>query len=283
MTFYFKRLIRLFFFGNFFISSGAVALVYCTSFELSIKKIPSAYIALVFFSTLFIYNLQRFFITKSTIPLFDNERKQWIQKNKNTVGGIILLSGIATAIFYFYIPQPVFVPLLPLFIISLTYFLPPFNLRKRPWAKTFVLALVWTGTTAFLPIVLAGLSLSNIVTVLHLLSRFFFMTSICMVFDLRDLETDKKEGANTIALIFGEQKTVLFALLFMLLHAVCVSIEYATNSIPGGIAGALILSAFVNGVVVALSNQKRGEFFFIAGIDGTIIIQWLCLLVVTIS
>ena len=277
---YFKNLIQLIFFGNFFISSGAVALVYCTYIELSTKDIAPAYYGLVFSSTLFIYNLQRFFITKSTTEVLDNERKQWIQKNKHTVAGIIFFSGVATAVFYFNISQPVFLSLLPLFIISLAYFLPPFHLRKKPWAKTVVLALVWTGTTAFLPIVLSGLSLSNTASVLHLLSRFFFMTSICMVFDLRDLETDKKDGANTIALMYGEQKTVLIALLFMLLHAVCTGIEYATNTISGSIAYALILSALINGVVVGLSNQKRGEFFFIGGIDGTIIIQWLSLFVV---
>jgi 4-hydroxybenzoate polyprenyltransferase len=277
MPLFLQKIIRLFFFGNLFISCGAVALVHCTCMEMGIVNITPYYYGLVFFSTLFIYNLQRFFIANKLPPQV-NERKQWIQKNKYTILALIIAGAGGSMICYLLFTESILLPLLPFFMLSLAYFFPPFELRKKTWAKTITLALVWTGSTAFLPIILSGQNIYQWSFIIHLISRFCFMASICMVFDLRDIKTDKEENATTIALVIGERKTVLLALGFMLMHGIFAVIEYAAHSISIELLIALLAAALLNALIVGNTNIKKGEYYYIAGIDGTIIIQWLCML-----
>ena len=271
-------LLRLFFFGNFFIATGAIALTHCSSLELIDIDIHPAYYGLVFCSTLFIYNLQRFFITntKNTV-LLEHTRRWWIQKNKKTILIILGISFTGIFVFFVLLQQSIFLKLFPLFILSLAYFLPPTELRKKPWAKTFVLSLVWTGSTAYLPMVLNDIPVYTLPSLLHLFSRFFFMTGICMIFDLRDIHSDKKEGTQTIALVIGESNTRRLCVVFMLLHGIIILIQYQMCYLLAPAAILLVLSVIINTWMVANAGSKSSEYYYIAGIDGTIIIQWLFL------
>lgn len=72
-----------------------------------------------------------------------------------------------------------------------------FFLRKIAVGKTIFLAFAWTHVTAILPLVINNNQLTN-TEIGFVVNRFFFIYAICILFDYRDRENDKKEGVKTL-------------------------------------------------------------------------------------
>ena len=82
----------------------------------------------------------------------------------------------------------------------------PFShLKKIAVGKTIFLALVWTHTTAILPLVLSNSEWQN-EHFLFAVNRFFLIYPICILFDYRDREDDRKEGIKSMITFFPEKK-----------------------------------------------------------------------------
>jgi hypothetical protein len=82
---------------------------------------------------------------------------------------------------------------------------PPFNhLKKIAVGKTIFLSLVWTHTTAILPLVLSNVHWQD-QHFLFVINRFFLIYPICILFDYRDREEDKREGIKSMITHFSEK------------------------------------------------------------------------------
>ena len=80
----------------------------------------------------------------------------------------------------------------------------PFHLlRKVAIGKTIYLSFVWMYVTSLLPILLDGRI--TVAGILFCCSRFFLIYAICILFDYRDRENDKREGIRSMITYFGEQ------------------------------------------------------------------------------
>jgi len=66
-------------------------------------------------------------------------------------------------------------------------------LRKIAYGKTIFLTLAWTYITAVLPLLITDTKIDT-PHILFCVNRFFLIYSICILFDLRDRESDQKEG-----------------------------------------------------------------------------------------
>ena len=166
----------------------------------------------------------------------------------------------------------------PLLLLSLLYFLPFVKLRKNPWLKLLTLVLVWTMVTAVVPILLSSIEFFTKNIFLHILTRFCFMTAICIPFDIRDLQIDKTDAVSTIPHLMGENKARWLAFGFMLLYIVLIISEYAFGNINSKIFTTLIIYSVACSVLVLMSNSRRSEYFYIAGIDGTMVLQGVLLM-----
>lgn len=168
----------------------------------------------------------------------------------------------------------------PLLILSLLYFLPFVKLRKNPWLKLFTLVLVWTMVTAVLPILLCSVDSFTKNNFMHIFERFCFMVGICIPFDIRDLQIDKTDSVSTIPHLIGENKARWLAFGFMLLYIVLIITEYTFGIMSLKIFITLMLYAAISTVLVLMSNSKRSEYFYVAGIDGTMVLQGVLLMMV---
>lgn len=157
------------------------------------------YIGFVFFSTLCSYSFHWYFSTETMLP---SDRTNWLQKFRYVHGLLFLtgLAGIAFYIFYLLIYWPW---LMAAAVATFLYSAPKIpnrylrQLRKAALGKTIFLAAVWTYVTTVLPLIISGREWEPSFT-LFIISRYFLVYAICILFDYRDKEDDKAAGIRSL-------------------------------------------------------------------------------------
>ena len=265
-------------FGNIYVALGAVCLIQSSVIQLEFTDHLFTYSLLVFFATLFVYNFQRIFYKSPTENNLCSIRRKWILKNKITIKTLTLIGIAGVAITFFFNNYNILLYLSPLLILSLIYFLPFVKLRKTPLLKLLTLVIVWTMATAVIPILLVSIDPFTKNNLLHILVRFCFMMAICIPFDIRDLEIDKADSISTLPLLLSENIARWMAFGFMMLYIFLIIPEYIFSMINIKVFIALLVSAAISTVLVLMTNSKRSEYFYVAGIDGTMILQGVLLM-----
>lgn len=260
-------------FGNVYVALGATCLVQSSVIQLQLKDSLPAYPSLVFFATLFVYNFQRIFYSQQPNTALHSVRRNWIFNHLTLIKLLAFVGFIGVAISFFYTGTQLLFYLFPLLILCLAYFIPFIKLRKHPFLKLLTLVSVWTTVTAVIPILLKNQSLCDTKNFIHICIRFCFMLGICIPFDIRDLKIDEADAISTLPQLIGENKTRWLAIAFMILYDTLIIVVYCFHFFTLSVFGALFFSAILNTVLVALSSSKRSEYFFVAVIDGTMILQ----------
>lgn len=275
-----KRVLNFILFGNIFVAVGASCLVLSSCIQLRNNNHLFYYSILVFFATLFIYNFQRIFYKPQIDKSLHSIRRKWIFENQNTIKLLALIGFLGVAITFFFNDFKIIFYLSPLLLISIAYFAPQIKLRKNPWFKLLTLVSVWTMVTAVVPILLNSEQHTLNENILHILLRFCFMIAICIPFDIRDFKIDKADDVKTLPHVLGENQTRWLALLFMFFYIFLIVLENNFGMINIHIFIGLILSAFINTILVFMSSSKQSEYFFVAALDGTMILQGIFLLMI---
>lgn len=269
----FKRFFDLLLFGNIYVAAGAVCLVQSTRIQLGYTDHLIHYSLLVFFATIFIYNFQRIFYKPEKDISLHSIRRKWIFSNQLSIKILAGLGLTGVAITFFYNDPFILLYLSPLFLLSIAYFIPFIKLRQHPWFKLLTLVIVWTMVTALVPVLLGPIELFAKENLLHILIRFAFMMAICIPFDIRDLEIDKADKVSTLPQVMGVERTRWIAVVFMFLYIFLIIPEYLLGMFNIPVCIALFLSAFINTILVFMSSPSRNEYFYVAVLDGTMILQ----------
>lgn len=279
---FFKRLFDFILFGNIYIALATVCLIQSTSIQLGLNNHLLYYSALSFFATLFIYNLQRIFYSPHKDKSLLSIRRKWVFENQFSIKLLCIIGFLGVAITFFFNDYKIIFYLSPLLLLSIAYFLPFIKLRQNPWFKLLTLAIVWTTVTAVIPATLCNIDLFSSNFILHFFVRLTFMIAICIPFDIRDIEIDKKEKIFTVSQKLGENETRWIAFLFMILNVFLITAEFQAGTLSEKIFIALLISAIINSILVYMSSSKRSEYFYTALLDGTMILQGGLLLLTTI-
>ena len=277
---FFKRFFDFILFGNIYVALGAVCLIQSSLIQLQTSNFLLPYSFLTFFATLFIYNLQRIFYSRQKENSIGSIRRKWIFENQFSIKLLCIIGFIGVVITFFFVDYKIIFYLSPLLILSIAYFLPSIKLRKNAWFKLLTLSLVWTMATAVVPMILSDVPLSCFPAQLHIFVRFTFMIAICIPFDIRDFDIDKEDNISTIPHILGETATRWIAFAIMLFYILLIMTEHSIWMFDRATYYGLMISAIINTLLVLLSNSKRGEYFYVAMIDGTMILQGVILMVV---
>ncbi len=266
-----KRISDTILFGNIYIALGTVCLIQSSIIQIKHSDHLIAYSLLAFFATLFVYNFQRIFY-KAPNRETASVRRVWIAEHPLLIKILAAIGFIGSGISFFFNDYRILLYLLPLLALSILYFLPFVKLRKNPWLKLLTLVTVWTMVTAVVPIATGNVAF-NQNTLLHISVRFIFMIAICIPFDIRDLHLDKEDAVITIPHLIGENRARWLAFACMLIYGILIMAEYTFSMIDLKVMAALITCAVISAVIVLLSTTKRNEYFYVAGIDGTMLIQ----------
>ncbi len=287
MTF-FKKIFKTFLFSNIYVSLAATLLTYQTFILLKIdNEIKIEYSLFVFFATVFLYNLQRVFLSKHYREEGASARQKWILQNKFLLLILLSVSFLGITICIERIGFILIWMAAPFFVLSVFYFLPFIKLRSVIGIKSMTVSVVWAAITVSLPFVLSQTDLSSTIIsslfskqhLLLFLERFFFILPLAIVFNIRDIETDKRNNVVTIATVYGVKKTINISYITVLIFMAIVFAEHITGFYDAKILTALLISGISTSLLLALHKKLDGELYYVFGIDGLMILQALLIII----
>lgn len=273
-------------FSNLFIAICAVAQSLVTYHLL--KAEPSKYVlAFLFFSTLLIYNLAVLLAKPKAPQNSPFKRVRWIFEHHRLTISTTLISALCLVplgLLYLSFESK----LLMIFVglLAVAYNIPfltlnnkKIGLRNIPGIKLFLIAFVWASSCVLLPIVELEsshqLQIPLSETVLLVAKRFLFICAITVPFDIRDLFQDKLYELKTIPVILGEKKAWIFCQALLAIYLLLLILF--TKGINIDVIG-LELTVFLTGWLIFKSNIKRNEYFYFFYLDGTMLLQYLILI-----
>lgn len=282
-------LIRSIVYSNLFVSLCITLLAHQTFLILQIPQAESFNVlALIFCSTFFTYNFQRIYRLRSVELLgkLIGIRLGWIIRNRKRLFFASALSLILSIYFLFQLSLNVFLLIIPLALFSVLYVIPVFPQKKAirdlPFAKIFVISIVWSVVMVAIPVVnFSGFEgLTNSSFLMLLLEQFLFILAITLPFDVRDLRYDMESNIKTIPSYIGIKNTITLS------HGLLVLV-FALKWIQYAYLGQLNLSQliatgvtiFLSGFIIAFTSHRRAELFFSGFVDGTMIIMYLGMLI----
>jgi hypothetical protein len=205
--------------------------------------LPFALYGFVFCGSVCSYNFH-WYLTPPNVG-GPSEKVIWNIKNKDLHLGLFLIGLIGGGVFAFLLIKYWFWLCLTAFVTFL-YSAPKIShplfayLRKIAVAKTFFLAFAWTHITALLPLVLHSPYLTD-AQIWFVVNRFFLIYPICVLFDFRDVESDKKDNIKSMITSLDERgidiifwgSVIAFFLSIGLLIPVLPALTALALAVPG--------------------------------------------------
>jgi 4-hydroxybenzoate polyprenyltransferase len=200
-----KRAFDFFVFSSLFIACCAVLMVYQT---VALFDVPVSFtvVGFVFFGTVCSYNFH-WYLTPPNVG-GPTEKVIWNIKNRHLHLGLSVIGLTGAALFTFLLLEHWFWLAVTAFVTFL-YSAPKIPhplfsyLRKIAVGKTIFLAFAWAHVTALLPLVLHHTNLSG-AEIWFVVNRFFFIYAICILFDYRDRESDKRDRIRSLITVLSE-------------------------------------------------------------------------------
>ena len=229
------------------------------------------YISFVFFSTLVLYSFPTF--TETNFSPEYSERHKWISEHKKLLLVFSVIGVLVCGTLTFFFPFKFILSFAPVALIAFAYFFPQTHLRSIAGLKAGIVALVWTCVTAIYPLLLvfnldmSGTFENSNVTVMIL--NFLFIFPLCVIYNVRDIEADRKAGVKTFPVIYGTKATIAVCMFSLVLFSALVIISADDIEIKL----ILLLSAAASAVFLFFASEKRSDYYYSFWIDGMIVLQ----------
>jgi 4-hydroxybenzoate polyprenyltransferase len=217
----FSGIPRFFVYSNIFIAVCAVLMANQTySFLLHVSP-NSNFLFFIFFSTICSYSFHWYLTSHSVIP---SSRMEWLKQYRQLHTIFFFTGLIGCGIFFFYL-LPYWHWLFFSAIVTFLYSAPKIPskhfqlLRRIAFGKTIFLAFVWMYVTTILPIIISPQHWQN-QFILFIVSRFFFIYAICILFDYRDREDDKAAGIRSMITYLNERNIYYLFISSLIIFAI---------------------------------------------------------------
>ena len=239
--------------------------------HLSLNNI--AFYLFVFGATLVQYNMHYLF---KTTAVANSGRLQWSVKNKS-IHKILIASGVALilySLFSFQVKHFIF--LVVLGAVSFLYSFPflPFSGKKRikdfGLLKIITLSVMWTLVTVWFP--LDEAKFSGLSFQLIFVRRFVFIFLLCLLFDIRDIEVDRRENIATLSVQLGIKRSYSLCYVLLIIFAALSIIQFIyLPDAPQLIA--MLVSAAATWRVIEFSKKNKSDVFYLSCVDGMMLMQ----------
>ena len=278
------KCLRMLILSNVFIALAAVFLSIETQILLGLEAIVSPSVVMIFFATMFVYNLPRLIKLINNMNELLKGKDYWVVKHKYLY---FVLTGISlTGIFLSIIHTNLFAftALLPFIIITLFYSLPLtkktaflFSLREIPYLKIFLIAIVWSGVTVVVPAIESDLTCTVRDIILLITERFLFVFAITIPFDIRDMEADHKSGLKTIPLKIGEKNAEILSFLSLILYFIISVLHFGLQK-QHLLITATVISFLITFISLRVKKLRKHPIYYYGILDGTMLIQGIVVL-----
>lgn len=241
---------------------------------------------IIFFATFFIYNASRLSLAvlrKSANAGYSIRIEGNSVSITSCFGALLALFCLLTACSFMQL-----LIFMSISLLSLIYMMPIklnririAGLRNNLYLKNIVLSLTWASATVLFPLSQTEFNSPGNEMLFLFLRRFFFIYALTVIYDLRDLESDKKAGMQTIALRFGEQATKLWSLTALAFFVLLILIDPALTSARNQTLPAALMASAVLAAVITLNTHRiRNKSYYSFVVDGAIILQFVLVLLV---
>lgn len=267
-----KKGFDFFVFSSLFIAGCAVLMVVQTTVLFSINA-SAPLLLFVFCGTVCSYNFH-WFLTPPNVG-GPTEKVIWNIRNRHlhlgfsalglagaSVCGFLLLAHwqwlLVTAVFTFLYSAPK-IPLKPFG-----------QLKKIAVGKTIFLSLAWMHVTTLLPLLIASPQLPD-TAILFALNRFFFIYALCILFDYRDRESDRREGIRSLVTALPEQG--INELFWGSLLVAVLALALLWTSFPAGVPPALLLPSVLLGLLYGRAKREYSDYLYYFVLDGLMMLS----------
>lgn len=222
----------------------------------------------IFYATLCSYSFHYYFTTQSAIP---SPRIEWTRRYKYWLL-FLFVAGLSGSVYWFTRLWDIRYWILPAVAASFLYSAPKVphpllrQLRKVAIGKTIFLAFTWMYVTTVLPLAAAGQHWNGEFT-LYVISRYFFIYAVCILFDYRDREDDKSNGVRSLITYLSDRnidRLFIFSLLVYFLSTFLLLQQ------EGARAGFLLL--LVPGIILAFlykyAKRNFSDLLYYVWLDG---------------
>lgn len=265
--------------SNIFISLAAVSLTIETQIQLGMEPQWHPYLFLIFFATLFEYNIHRLITIFTNKQALSSEKHQWVRENLIGFYILVSFSVLGFLIAAVMAKTDVLIALAPIALITLFYSVPvykdkrsTFRLREIPYLKIFLIGFVWSAITILLPVIQSPQQFSLQHILAMLIERFLFVFAITIPFDIRDLEADRQAGLKTLPGLFHEHRAMRISYLAIILFGAISIIHYAALH-QWMVCIPLLISALTTYFFLSNQKMKKLEYYHYGLLDGTMLLQ----------
>jgi 4-hydroxybenzoate polyprenyltransferase len=269
-----------------FIASASACLVLTTYLLTGEELRITGLTALVFFSTILIYNFHKVSSLFTLFPFSPATFFKQFNKVSASTKLFLILASIGVLVSSLFVHVRALLVLLPLAIITIAYSLPVISyrgsrkrLREIFIVKITTLSLIWCISTVTLPLIDKGITIFTLPSLFIFVERFLFMFAICIPFEIRDMEQEKKWGVITLPQRIGVKQCKILGLFALLIFMSLVYIQFGnSNGELMNVILPMFLTAIVTGCLVWYADQRRSKYYFRIFVDGTMQLQFILLI-----
>ncbi|WP_340156550.1 hypothetical protein [uncultured Winogradskyella sp.] len=270
-----KRIFNFYLNSSIHVAFAATALTWITFIELDFSYNKDL-LCFVFFGTITGYNFVKYF---GLAKFHHRSLAVWLK----VIQVFSLLAFLAMCYFAFYLEVETLILIGVLGVVTFFYAIPVMipkkylfddhkNLRQIGGLKVYVIALVWTFTSVFLPIINNDVTLNADVVVLAI-QRFYFVLVLMFPFEIRDLIYDSLKLA-TIPQKIGVKKTKVIGVLLLILF---VLLDYFKDVVNEKILLSTMIIALITLVLLLFSNKNQSKYYSAFWVES-LPIMWLVVL-----
>jgi hypothetical protein len=146
------------------------------------------------------------------------------------------------------------------------------NLRSISGLKVYVIAVIWTGVTVFLPLLNTDYNITSDVLITAM-QRFIFVLVLMLPFEIRDLNYDSLKLA-TIPQKIGIRNTKILGLLLILVFCF---LDYLKNDLNSSLLLSSALIAILMFIFLVCSKQHQNKYYTSFWVESIPVI-WLVIL-----
>lgn len=276
-----RGLFNFILFSSIYVGCIAILMIWQTNALLHIEHINYAYYFFVFCSTMCSYNFH-WYLTPADYST--SERILWGARHKNLQLSLVAISGIG-ALYGFWLLKAHWLPMGGAAVLTFLYSAPKLPQRVFVWlrkiavGKTIFLTSVWIYVTTVLPLFIEGQPYSNNM-LLFALHRFFLVYALCIIFDYRDLESDKKEGIRSLITWLSPRNLKKLYVTSLVLSAIFALTLYPIDNWL--LTAVLLAPVVITALITRYALRDRSDHFYYFVVDGMVMLSSLLHFILTI-
>jgi hypothetical protein len=250
-----KQLLDFYIKSSIHVGVAVFSLVYVTAFSDGLFE-NMEYPSCVFFGTILGYNFLKYF--------YFFFKGNFHAKKYYSILIVSILATVGFLFFFMCLKRSIQINLLISGVAVLVYPL----LRKYGWLKLFLVSIVVTYVTVYIPF--QNVKLLPIDFYVSLMQRFFILTSLLIPFEIMDSKTDL-ETMNTLPQLLGINSSKIFGIILLIPFMV---LEFLMPN-PSCV---VLLISIITAMFIKFTSLKRNQYYTSFWVESIPILWWVLLL-----